>query len=192
VKRHGAFAVGLLDVVGAGAALLIASRPWQTITVERAAPFPTINREVIGRTVNGAPTAFALVALAGVVAVLATRGAVRRLVGGAIALAGLGLMWSGLASADPIGEVRAHEIAGVPLDATFPGPTVETHVIWPALTAVCGALVAVSGIVIAWRGHRWQAMSARYETPPAQEDADPAKTAATLWTKLDRGEDPTD
>jgi uncharacterized membrane protein (TIGR02234 family) len=106
-------------------------------------------------------------------------------------LAGVSLIWSALVSADPIGELRAHEIAGVPLDGTFPGPKVETHVIWPVLTAVCGALVAISGILIAARGHRWQAMSARYETPPAQ-DADPAPTTATLWTKLDRGEDPTD
>jgi hypothetical protein len=34
-------------------------------------------------------------------------------------------------------------------------------------------------------------MSARYETAPARP-ADPAKPAATLWTALDRGEDPTD
>jgi uncharacterized membrane protein (TIGR02234 family) len=192
MKRSALYAATLaLDLGGAAGALLIASRAWQTLTHERGAPFPTITREVIGRTVDAAPTALALVALAGVVAVLATRGTVRRVVGAVIALAGVGLIWRALASADPISDTQARTIMTGFVDIGFPGPTVETHPIWPILTAVCGALVAVSGIVIAWRGHRWQAMSARYETPPAQA-TDPARTAATLWTKLDRGEDPTD
>ena len=189
MRSHRLFAVALLlDVLGAGAALLVASRPWQTVTIERAAPFPTITRDVIGRDVDAAPTALALVALAGVVAVLASRGVLRRIVGGVIAAAGVGLIWRALVSNDPVTDYRSGSGVGLLTDRP---PAVETHAVWPVLTAVCGALVAVSGLLIAWRGHDWRAMSARYETPPAQE-ADPAKTATTLWTKLDRGEDPTD
>ena len=70
-------------------------------------------------------------------------------------------------------------------------PQVSTHVEWAVLTIVCGVLVGVSGALVAWRGHQWQVMSARYKTPPAH-DTNSAKTAATLWTALDRGEDPTD
>jgi uncharacterized membrane protein (TIGR02234 family) len=195
MKRYALFAAALLlDLVGAAGALLVASQHWQTITWRRTAPLPDVTREVSGRTIDAGPTALALVALAGVVAVLATRGLVRRIIGVVVALAGLGLIWRSLMSADAVSASRAREIVGAPyFDIGFPPPftQVETHALWPVLTVVCGALVAVAGALIAWRGHRWQVMSARYETPPTQE-SDPAKTAATLWTKLDRGEDPTD
>jgi hypothetical protein len=51
--------------------------------------------------------------------------------------------------------------------------------------------VAAAGAAVAWRGHRWVAMSARYESAPRSQP-DPAKAAATMWHALDRGEDPTD
>lgn len=195
MRRHALFAVALvLDLLGSGAALLVASHTWQTITAERASPFPSITKHVNGRTIDAAPTALALVALAGVVAVLATRGLVRRVVGGVIAVAGAGLIWRAIESGDAVSSDRARDLLGWPLTACCfpsPSPRVEAPVVWPVLTAVCGVLIIVSGALIAWRGHRWQGMSARYETPPTQE-SDPAKTAATLWTKLDRGEDPTD
>ena len=191
MRRHALFATALLlDLVGTGSALLIATRTWQTITAERSAPFPAISVDVNGRTIDAAPTALALVALAGVVAVLATRGVLRRVVGGVIALAGAGMIWRAIASADPVGPDREvdllHWDIGFPLRAH-----VESHLVWPAVTGVCGVLVLVSGLLIVWRGHRWQVMSARYEAQPSAE-SDPARTAATLWTKLDRGEDPTD
>lgn len=195
MRRHALFAVALvLDLLASGAALLVASHTWQTITAERSAPFPSITKHVTGRTIDAAPTALALVALAGVVAVLATRGSMRRVVGGVIAVAGAGLIWRAIESGDAVSSDRARDLLGWPFTGCCfpsPSPRVEASVVWPALTAVCGVLIVVSGALIAWRGHRWQVMSARYETPPTQE-SDPAKTAATLWTKLDRGEDPTD
>jgi uncharacterized membrane protein (TIGR02234 family) len=112
-------------------------------------------------------------------------------VGSVIALAGVGLIWRALVSSHAISDTRAREIMTGFVDIGFPGPTVETHPVWPVLTAVCGALVAVSGVLIASRGHRWQVMSARYESQPAPEE-NSAKAASTLWSKLDRGEDPTD
>jgi uncharacterized membrane protein (TIGR02234 family) len=195
MKRYALFAAALLvDVVGAGGALLIATRHWQTITTPRPAPLRDDVLEVSGRTVDAAPTALALVALAGVVAVLATRGAVRRVVGAVLALAGLGIVWRAIASSGAVSADRARSLVSdhhptVEVSATV--PHVATHPLWPVLTVFGGVLVALAGALIAWRGHRWRAMSARYETPPTQE-ADSARTAATLWTKLDRGEDPTD
>jgi uncharacterized membrane protein (TIGR02234 family) len=76
------------------------------------------------------------------------------------------------------------------VDVSSTIPRIQTHGVWPVLTVICGVLVAVAGALIAWRGHTWQAMSARYEAQPTQQ-SDPARTAATLWTELDRGEDPT-
>jgi uncharacterized membrane protein (TIGR02234 family) len=195
VRRYAVFALALLlDLAGAGAALLIALRTWQTVTTPRPAPLHDDVLHVSGRTVDAAPTAFALVALAGVVAVLATRGVLRRLVGAVLVLSGLGRVWRAVASASAVGADRARAlVAGhhSTVDVSRVVPHVSTHAQWPVLTVGCGLLVAASGALIAWRGHRWVVMSARYEAAPAAE-ADPGKAAATLWTALDRGEDPTD
>src|SRR5579875_3882920 len=99
MRRLAPFALALLlDLVGAGGALLLATRDWQTITTPRPSPLHADVLHITGRTVDTAPTALALVALAGVVAVLATRGIVRRVVGVVLALAGVGLVWRAIAS----------------------------------------------------------------------------------------------
>ncbi|WP_375503405.1 Trp biosynthesis-associated membrane protein [uncultured Jatrophihabitans sp.] len=199
-RRHAEYALALvLDLVAAAAALLVGGRSWQTITT------PLANRadvlQVSGRTVDPASTALALVALAGVVAVLATRGIARRLVGAVIGLAGGGLVWRASESFGAIGIGRArrlvadrHRTVG---DAAAP-PHIDVHVVWPVLVAVCGVLVLLAGLLITWRGHRWGAMSTRYENRSLAADAararaeeNPQKAAASLWTALDRGEDPT-
>lgn len=194
MKRYALYATALLlDLIGAAGALLIATRHWQTIVTPRPSPLHDDVLQLSGRTVDAAPTALALVALAGVVAVLATRGVVRRAVGGVLALAGLGLIWRAAVSASAVSAGRARSLVSEhhpTVDVSTAVPQVATHGLWPALTIAAGVLVTVSGVLIAWRGHRWQVMSARYEAQPAQDD--PEKTAATLWSKLDRGEDPTD
>jgi uncharacterized membrane protein (TIGR02234 family) len=194
-RRGRAFVVALVcDLLGAGGALIVATRTWQTITTPRPAPLHDDVLGLSGRTIDAAPTALALVALAGVVAVLATRGVVRRAVGTVLALAGVGLMWRAVAASAAVSVRRARSLVTeqhATVNAAAVVPHVDTHAVWPALTLACGVLVAVSGALIAWRGHRWQVMSARYEPKPETEP-DPSKTAATLWTALDRGEDPTD
>jgi uncharacterized membrane protein (TIGR02234 family) len=195
MRRYGPFALALLlEVLGAGGALLVSTRTWQTVTTPRPAPLHDDVLQVSGRTVDAAPTALALVALAGVVAVLATRGVVRRIVGAVLALTGAGLVWRAIASSGAMSVGRARTLVGehrATVDVSSVVPRVDAHAAWPVLTLVCGLLVAASGALIAWRGHRWQAMSARYEAQPTGP-VDPAKAAATLWTALDRGEDPTD
>jgi uncharacterized membrane protein (TIGR02234 family) len=194
-SRYGPFAVALLlDLIGAGGALLVALRHWQTITTTRPAPLGDLVVQVTGRTVDSAPTALGLVALAGVVAVLATRGVVRRGVGVVLALAGIALMWRSVVSAGAVSAGRARTLVSdrhASADLSGVVPHVVTHGAWPVLTIGCGALVAVSGALIAWRGHRWQVMSARYEAPSDPEQQT-SKAATALWTALDRGEDPTD
>jgi uncharacterized membrane protein (TIGR02234 family) len=197
VKRAGlAYTAALLvDLVGAAGALLIGLRTWQTVTTPRPAPLHPDVLALTGRTVDAAPTALGLVALAGIVAVLATKGLVRRVVGAVLALAGAALVWRAFASAAAIGTARARLLVTErhsTVDADSVVPRVAVQGAWPVLTAVCGVLVLVAGLLIAWRGHRWSVMSARYEARSADgagESAQPA--AATLWTALDRGEDPT-
>lgn len=198
--RNSEYAVALLvDLLAAGVALLVGGRTWQTIMT------PLANRndvlDVDGRTIDSASTALALVALAGVVAVLATRGLVRRIVGAVIALSGAGLIWRAAESFGAIGVSRArtlvvdrHKTVG----ATATPPRIEVHTVWPAVVLACGLLVMLAGLLIAWHGHRWRAMSTRYENRSVAEAAarakaeeNPQKAAASLWTALDRGEDPT-
>lgn len=192
MRRYAEFGVALLlDLVGAAGALLVATRGWQTVRTPGA--FRADVLDVSGRTVDSSPTALALVALAGVVAVLATRGTVRRAVGAVLALAGAGLIWRSAVSAGAMSAADARDIVAskhktVPVDDVVPHVTV--HAAWPVLSLVAGVLIAAAGVLIAARGHRWQAMSRKYEAQPAPSE-DPAKAATSMWSALDRGEDPT-
>jgi uncharacterized membrane protein (TIGR02234 family) len=68
---------------------------------------------------------------------------------------------------------------------------------WAVLSAFGGALVLGAGLLIALTGHRWVAMSPKYDAPggrpPSSEDVAAAKARAEagLWSALDGGDDPT-
>jgi uncharacterized membrane protein (TIGR02234 family) len=189
----------LLDVIGAGGVLLVSTRTWQTIRTVRARPFATDLLHVSGRTVDAAPTALALVGLAGLVAVLATRGVARRVVGALVAVAGVATVWRSAAAVPAVGEGRArvllHDKHEIVSGTGVVDQTVTTHPVWGVLSIAGGVLMLLAGALIAWRGSRWASMSARYETPAPAPDPDDdrarARADATLWTALERGEDPT-
>jgi uncharacterized membrane protein (TIGR02234 family) len=129
----------------------------------------------------------ALVALAGTGALLATRGVVRRVLGGLLALCGLGV-----AAGAIIGRVRVD-----------PGAAGAGATGWPIACVVGGLIIVLGGVAAARLGHRWPTMSARYERKPvAPAQFRPAKAVATdpalepadnraAWDALDRGDDPT-
>jgi uncharacterized membrane protein (TIGR02234 family) len=207
MRERAQYAAALVvDLVGAGGALLISTRTWQSVLTRRPRPFHDDFLQLSGRTLDGAPTALALVALAGVIAVLATRGWARRLVGLVVALAGAGLVWRSLTGLSAVGTARARALVtdrhpGVQLGAAV--PQVSVHGGWAVLSALCGVLAIGAGALIAARGHRWSTMSAKYDAP-AGDDAPPAPPAseedaererlranAQLWSALDRGDDPT-
>jgi uncharacterized membrane protein (TIGR02234 family) len=132
--------------------------------------------------------------LAGVVAVLATRGLVRRIVGVVVLLSGAGLVWRSIVAATAVSTRRARVLVTghhPTVDASAVTPTVTVHTGWVILGAVCGLLVVIAGALIAWHGHRWPSMSARYDRRPAQPERSAQARATSLWTELDRGEDPT-
>ena len=79
----------LLDLIGAAVALLVSALTWQKISVNQNGLASAVVH-VSGRTLDSAPTALALVALAGVVALIATRGVWRRVVGAVLVVVGLG------------------------------------------------------------------------------------------------------
>jgi uncharacterized membrane protein (TIGR02234 family) len=190
----------VLDLLGAAGALLIARRTWQTARTPRPRPLADDVLSISGHTLDTATTALGLVALAGVVAVIATRGVARRAVGVLLALAGALLVWRSLSGLTALSTARIRSLvqakhSAVGVDATF-RPQVTVHAGWPVLSAVCAVLVLVAGVLIALRGQRWGTMSRRYEAPsgPATADAESvarARADASMWTALDRGADPT-
>jgi uncharacterized membrane protein (TIGR02234 family) len=188
----------LLDLIGAAGALLIATRTWQVVRVRQPRPLPDEVLHLTGRTVDAAVTALGVVALAGVVALLATRGLARRIVGTVVAAVGVGTIWRAVVSAAAVSAGRARELIhehhpGVTIGAGG-SPHITTTAVWPTLTIVCGVLIAVAGAWAALRGQRWSSLSARYENravaAPDSGAAD-ARAAASMWNALDRGDDPT-
>lgn len=185
-----------LQLVGAGAALLISAREWQTIRTPREG-LPVDVLGISGRTLDNAPLALALVGLAGVVAILATQGMLRRTIGALVGLAGIGLCWRSATSIGAVSGARARTLVRDKHPrVTFSdavAPHISTHAVWGVLSIVCGAVIVAAGLLIAVRGGRWAAMSARYERPAAEPDPERDRLLAdrSLWNALDRGEDPT-
>ena len=205
-------------LIGGGGALLANARTWDTVTVSRAAPLGPFSVDVAGRTIVPAVTGLAVVALAGVVALLATRGRARSVMGVVLGLSGALLAWQATTGFTAVSDARARDLVvdartGVVLERSQ-SITVATSPVWPAAALVGGLLVVAGGALIAARGARWSAMSSRYDAPvnpsgPASDvrgdeakedsvvltsaDADAARARAdlALWQSLERGEDPT-
>jgi uncharacterized membrane protein (TIGR02234 family) len=185
-------------VIGSAVALLLAGLTWQTITASRPRPAGDVVTHVSGRDLEPAVIGLGVVALAGVVAVLATRGLAKRVVGGLIALAGIGIIWRAALGVTAVTPARARSLindglTGAGIDTSV-SPHVSPHPVAPILVVVAGLLIAAGGGLVAIRGAAWTSMSGRYEAPTQAAQA--ARAAApvsdlAVWTALDRGDDPT-
>ncbi|MER5318912.1 Trp biosynthesis-associated membrane protein [Streptosporangium roseum] len=178
-------------VCGAGAALVLlaAGRDWFTVTygprkvaVTAAELVPALG-----------PAAWA--ALAAVVAVLATRGVWRRVVGAVMALCGAGMIawaWQGSDSGAAL-EVAARQIPLAGPGALHAAPAA----VWPLVAGAGGLLLVCAGVVAAVRGAGWPGMSDRYDrrgsSPAAAGAASTggAPSERALWDAIDLGSDPT-
>ena len=187
-----AFAVALAaQILGAGALLLVATREWQTVTTVRSRPFGDDVLALSGRTVDGAITALALVALAGVVAVIATKATVRRVIGALVAAAGVAMIWRIGTAMPAVSASRAHALVVAKHPQVAGVPHVVTHPAWPVLSLVAALLVTAAGVLVAVRGATWAAMSARYERRTVDPEQERARADASLWSALETGDDPT-
>ncbi|MGP3955085.1 Trp biosynthesis-associated membrane protein [Nonomuraea sp. 3N208] len=178
-----------LTVLGCLLVLLAAGREWARVA-HAAAIAPT------GGDLSPVLTPVALAGLAGVVAVLATKGAGRRAVGVLLALCGVGGAWGawtaldGATVTDWVTERNA-------LRTSLGHLTWEIAPLWPIVAGAGAALMIAGGAVAIVRGGRWAGMSARYERGGARADksgvspAAPAHDDKALWDALDRGDDPT-
>lgn len=151
-----------------------------------------------GRTVDGRladdftggelvqwPVPIALLALAAVAATLALRGLTRRVLGALLAVAGGWTVYLAVA-----GGTR--DIAWSGWAPGYEGATAQpAWMFWgPAAAAAGGAVIALAGMVLVWRGHRMARMGAKYSAPGDRRAASDPDTE--LWDALSEGDDPTD
>jgi uncharacterized membrane protein (TIGR02234 family) len=176
--RKLAYAV-LLCAAGAGLAVYGVTRTWSEVVTARPG-LSSLRDTRTGADLEPWVIGLALVALAGAGALLATRGPVRRLLGGLLAVIGLG--------------VAAGAVAGrVGLEVGSAG---AGAIVWPVACALGGVLIVLGGLSAARSGHEWPAMGARYErrgagTPAPDADVDQRVDTRAAWDALDRGDDPT-
>jgi uncharacterized membrane protein (TIGR02234 family) len=179
------YTLTLCGLAGGGALALAAAQAGWVVATSSEVGYDTAFH---GTEVAPAVVACALVALAGAVGVIATRGIGRRIVGVVLALVGLVVVATSVAVViDPRSAVR-HPLSLVAGGGSGTAPHVVSFAWWWCLLAVLGGFAVLGGAVLtAVRGTRWPVMAARYDAPSG------ARRAATpdAWTQLDRGEDPT-
>lgn len=184
----------LLCVLGAGAVFAAGSQEWLDLSVGRAAGLAPLAKSFDGNDAESALVALALVAIAGGLALLATRGWGRVAVGVLLIADGVLILWRSVGYLTGPSQGRAQELllpdgghaAGVGVADRI---DISAHVVWPVFAVVGGVIVAVAGVIVCLRARRWPAMGARYEAPAAR--AEEPRGDRQLWDALDRGDDPT-
>jgi uncharacterized membrane protein (TIGR02234 family) len=167
-------------VVSGAVALFAAGRVWLHYTVPRNG-LADLRAAATGHDVAAASATLALVVLAGVVVLPATRGLGRRIAGAVIALAGLGISYLAvLTIAFTTDQLDAPEAS------TY---TDGRATAWPWVTVVAGVVAIATGVFVAVASGGWPAMGRRYESAGSASRG-PA-TETSIWDRLDEGDDPT-
>lgn len=162
--------------------LFAAGRTWASAVITQS-PLPARRVAVTGGDLGGVVRALALVALAGVAALVALRGWWRSVGGVVLLLAGVAAVYAfGLASPD--GVRRTAPVSAQP--GTGAEVAVSGRTVWPYCYLAGGLAVALAGGMALAAGRRWPGLGARYDalTPRPARPTD-------VWGALDRGEDPT-
>jgi uncharacterized membrane protein (TIGR02234 family) len=212
--RREYLAVLLLGALGAALVLIAVRQGWARVVTIEPRPLPATSVSVRGQELVPAAGALGLAALAGLAALIATRRTARRVVGGLLALFGVGII---LAASLPVttAQVRAAAASAGPAATGGAASTVGNgtgsggtgvagislagHVTlasapWRSVVLVGGLAVLAAGLLAARRGARWPVMSSRYDQPARRPPgaAGPATDPAALWESLSQGIDPTE
>jgi uncharacterized membrane protein (TIGR02234 family) len=172
-----AAAGGLLIVLAAG-------QRWASATVAGAAGAPQ-HVTVSGHEVAAglAPCGWGVLVLA--LALVATRGWLRRAVAGGILVAGV---IAAVIVMTDVGDV--HTALAKQAFAASVRSLPATPTAWPWLALAAAVVATVAGAAAVLRASTWPALGRRYDAPgqsaPAVVDDD-----AERWAALDRGDDPT-
>jgi hypothetical protein len=146
-----------------------------------------------GAQVAPSLTGFAVVALAGVAALVATGGVVRRVLAVLLGVAGVAVAWTGVQALTRTGRTLTGAPATVVGTGVGPTPTAPPPdlAISPApLLAVAGGVVLLAvAVLVVLREPRLSRLGARYAAPAKRPvEVDPDRAA---WQDLDAGRDPT-
>lgn len=186
---------------GAGLILIAVRARWAEAVFTPPKP---LNQEVVG--VSGADLvplagALAVAALAGLAAVIATRGVLRRGAGVLLAVFGAGAgaaVTTAVTAANVLSVAASHvgspesaavtgeagsttsgSAGGATVVVTGAGHAVMSGAPWRAVVIAGALLVFLAGLATALRGPRWPVMSARYDRPARRgAGAEPGAAAA--------------
>ena len=220
-KREYAFAL-LAGAVGAGLVLLAVRERWAQAVFTQPKPLPPQVVDVSGSDLVPLAGALALAALAGLAAVIATRGVLRRVAGVLLALfgAGAGAVVMTSVSAATVVSVAASKVAspesaavsgavGSTTSGSAGGPAfvvsgsaghaIMTGTPWHVAVLIGALLIFAAGLATLLRGPDWPVMSSKYDAPGGQEGHGAgaqgkgrALDSATMWESLNGGNDPTE
>jgi uncharacterized membrane protein (TIGR02234 family) len=181
----------LAGAVGAGLILLAVRQQWAKAVFSEPKPLSAQVIGVSGSDLVPLAGALALAALAGLAAVIATRGLLRRVAGVLLALFGAGAGAAVLSSvtAASVISVAASKVAS-PESAVVSGAAgsttsgssagssfivsssnaqaILTGTPWHVAVLAGALLVFLTGLFTALRGPDWPVMSGRYDAPPAR------------------------
>lgn len=186
-KREYGFAL-LAGAVGAGLVLLAVRQRWAQAVFTPPKPLSPQVVDVSGGDLVPLAGALALAALAGLAAVIATRGTLRRAAGVLLALfgAGTGAAVTTSVTAATVVSVAASKVAspesaaisgtagsttsGATSGGSFvvsgsTGQAIMTGTPWHVAVLIGALLIFLAGLATALRGTDWPVMSARYDAP---------------------------
>ncbi|NQU36411.1 MAG: Trp biosynthesis-associated membrane protein [Actinobacteria bacterium] len=172
-KGYGMTLVGL--ILGGVGALWSLTQPWASEVVSNG--FTNEEVAISGASLYPVGLAGAWVALASVVAIVATSGRVRQVFGVVVLASAAAVL------AAPLLYLILDEIV-VGTDLGEPQSAAGARTSWWIVTLVSGVLIAAAGITTMVRGSRWRRLSAR-------QDGQKSKAEVSDWDALDHGEDPT-
>lgn len=189
VRRWYAPAVLTLLAAG-GIAFFASSRVWARGTVA-ATGLPSDSVAVSGSDAHPLVSALAVVVVAASLAVLATGGRARRVVGVITMLAALGGAWVVVTGGDAVDRAFSDAVAESPAFTGGNEPDNVVGALWPVVAVVAFVVAAAIGMLTTVLAGRWSTMGRRYERPGRAAPVTP-ETEADIWKALDEGRDPTE
>jgi uncharacterized membrane protein (TIGR02234 family) len=179
--RSRALAFGCL-LLGGGLALVGSAQPWWRAVGEGVAV------KFSGtQATGGLSQALAIVALAGILLMLALRTRGRRVIGALLLLVGAGIAVVGGLRLQPSADAVRSQVREVSLADAF-------HVsatAWPWVFALSGVLVAAGAVLTIATAGTWPSGSDRFQPGSSKAVVATSDDPAELWKAMDVGVDPT-
>ena len=195
-----------LLLIGGGAALVFLAfgQPWTTARLVDPG-LPLLYRDITGRELAPVVGVLPVLLFAAVLALIATVGTVRRVLGGIVCVIAGVLLLTSLRGAPPYIGTSLADFLGLPQEPPNDATAWWLIAVLASAAALCGGVMAAAG------AHKWPVMSDRYERGPkddalgldntavtgalradeALQSQDLQATSRQTWDSLDRGDDPT-